>query len=95
MTFVQLGNADAFSQYKALERVSLYDWVTVEHHDLGISTRAQVKSYAWDALRRRFDRITLGDVFRIDTGALAGWQIADGSITPRKLSDAARAGLST
>ena len=95
VTFVQLGDADAFSQYKALERVSLYDWVTVEHHDLGISTRAQVKSYEWDALRRRFDRITLGDVFRIDTGALAGWQIADGSITPRKLSDAARAGLST
>lgn len=95
VTFVQLGDADAFSQYKALERVSLYDWVTVEHHDLGIVSRAQVKAYEWDALRRRFDRITLGDVFRIDTGALACWQIADGSITPRKLSDAARAGLSS
>ena len=73
--------------------MSLYDWVTVEHPDLGISTKAQVKSYEWDALTRRFTRITLGDVFRVDTGALAGWQIADGSITPRKLSDAARAAL--
>ena len=93
VTFLQLGTAEAFSQYRALERVSLYDWVTVEHPDLGISTKAQVKSYEWDALTRRFTRITLGDVFRVDTGALAGWQIADGSITPRKLSDAARAAL--
>jgi len=95
VTFVQLGKSSAYAQYKALERVSLYDWVRVDHPDLGLTTRAQVKSYEWDALRMRFNRVTLGDVFRIDTGALAGWQIADGSITPRKLSDAARAGLST
>lgn len=94
VSFVQLGQSEAFRQYRQLERVSLYDWVTIEHPDLGIFTRAQVKGYEWDALRQTFNRITLGDVFHVDTSALAGWQIADGSITPRKLSEAAKAAVS-
>lgn len=88
--FTLLGDTVGYEQYKALERVSLYDWVTVVHKDLGINTLAQVKSYTWDALHQRFERISLGDVFHHDLGALAGWQIADGSITSRKLSRALR-----
>lgn len=91
--FSLLGDAVGYEQYKALERVSLYDWVTVVHKDLGINTRAQVKSYTWDALRRRFESVSLGDVFHHDLGALAGWQIADGTITSRKLSRALREDL--
>lgn len=91
--FALLGDAVGYEQYKALERVSLYDWVTVVHQDIGINTLAQVKGYTWDALRMRFESISLGDVFHHDLGALAGWQIADGSITSRKLSRALREDL--
>lgn len=93
VSFVQLGTTEAYAQYKALERISLYDWVTIEHPDLGLSTRAQVKSYQWDAITQSFISVTLGDVFHHDTSALAGWNIADGTITPRKLSEAARSAL--
>lgn len=84
--FVQLGTTEAFRQYKSLERLSLYDRVTVVHPDLGLNTRVQVKAYDWDAIRQCFNSITLGDVFHRDTAALAGWELADGSITAEKLA---------
>lgn len=93
--FAALGASDAFRQYRALERVSLYDRVTVCHPDLGLDTSAQVKSYTWDALRQRFVSISLGDVFQHELGSMAGWQIADGSITARKLSMAVRQSMTT
>ena len=43
--FLLLGDTEEYRQYKGLERVTLYDRVTVEHPDLGLSTTAQVKSY--------------------------------------------------
>lgn len=93
VTFVQLGTTEDYKQYKALERISLYDFVTIEHPDLGLETKAQVKAYEWDAITQTFTSITLGDVFHHNTASLAGWEIADGAITPRKLSDAARSAL--
>ena len=84
--FVQLGTTEAFRQYRDLERLSLYDRVTVVHPDLGLNTSVQVKAYDWDAVRQRFESITLGDVFLCDTAALAGWQLANGSITAEKLA---------
>lgn len=93
VTFVQLGTTDDYRQYKQLERISLYDWVTIEHLDIGLETKAQVKAYEWDAINQAFISITLGDVFHHNTAALAGWEIADGAVTPRKLSDAARSAL--
>ena len=84
--FVQLGTTEAFKQYKALERLSLYDRVTVVHPDLGLNTRVQVKAYDWDAVRQCFTSITLGDVFHKDNATLAGWELADGTITAEKLA---------
>ena len=51
----------------------------------GLQTAFQVKSYEWDAIRQRFNRITLGDVFRYDTARLAGYEISDGAITLAKI----------
>lgn len=83
--FTLLGQTDEYAQYRGLERVSLYDTVTVDHPDIGLQTAFQVKSYEWDAIRQRFNRITLGDVFRYDTARLAGYEISDGAITLAKI----------
>lgn len=95
VTFALLGETEGFAQYRNMERLNLYDTVRVTDPTIGLDVALQVKGYEWDAIQRRYRKITLGNVFRHEEGALAGWQIADGSITPRKLSDAARAGLST
>ncbi len=87
--FVMLGQTEEYKQYRALERVSLYDTVTVTHPDLGLDTAVQVKGYTWDAIRRRFNSISLGDVFDYNTNPLSGYEISDSSITVKKLTDAA------
>ena len=83
--FALLGQAAGFERYRGLERVSLYDTVTVDHPDLGLQTSIQVKGYEWDALRQRFNRLTLGDVFKHGTRQIFGYEVADGAITLAKL----------
>ena len=87
--FLLLGDTEEYRQYKGLERVTLYDRVTVEHPDLGLSTTAQVKSYEWDALRLRYNKITLGNVFEAPRRTVYGYSLADGEIGIRKLSQEA------
>ena len=65
--------------------MSLYDTVTVDHPDIGLQTSFQVKGYEWDAIRQRFNRITLGDVFDYATARIAGYEISDGAITLAKI----------
>ena len=84
--FLLLGDTAEYAQYKGLERVSLYDRVTVEHPDLGLTTTSQVKSYEWDAIRKRYNKITLGNVFESPTRTVYGYGIADGAISLKKLS---------
>ena len=87
--FALLGQAVGFEAYRGLERVSLYDTVTVEHPDLGLETAIQVKGYEWDAIRQRFTRLTLGDVFSHGTRQLSGYELADGAITLDKIDRSA------
>lgn len=84
--FLMLGDTEEFAQYKGLERLSLYDTVEVIHPDLGLRTRAQVKSYEWDALKKRYTKITLGDAFEAARHTVYGYNVADGAITARKLT---------
>ena len=83
--FAEIGRTANYTQYRSLERVSLYDTVTVDHPDIGLQTTIQVKGYEWDAIHQRFLRLTLGDVFRHGTRALAGYEIGDGAITLDKI----------
>lgn len=84
--FLMLGETEEYRQYKGLERLTLYDRVTIEHPDLGLSTVSQVKSYEWDALNQRYLKITLGNVFEHPARTVYGYGIADGAISLRKLS---------
>ena len=83
--FVAIGQTAGAEQYRGLERVSLYDVVTVYHPDLGIETKIQVKAYEWDAIRQRFNRLTLGDPFHHGQNVIPGYEIGDGAITLKKL----------
>ena len=83
--FAAIGQTAGAEQFRGLERVSLYDTVTVYHPDLGIDTAIQVKAYEWDAIRRRFNSLTLGDVFRHGQHTIPGYEIGDGAITMKKL----------
>ena len=84
--FLMLGDTEEFSQYKGLEKLNLYDTVQIIHPDIGLSTRAKVKSYEWDAIRKRYNKITLGNVFDQTTQTVYGYNVADRAIGARKLT---------
>lgn len=83
--FAAIGQTAGAEQYRGLERVSLYDTVTVHHPDLELDTTFQVKAYEWDAIRQRFVRLTLGNVFQHGQKTIPGYEIGDGAITLKKL----------
>ena len=87
--FLLLGDTREYKVYRNLESLTLYDTVEVHHPDLGLSARAQVKSYEWDAVARRYTRITLGDVFDSADHMVYGYSLADGAISTRKLTQEA------
>ena len=84
--FLMLGDTEEYAQYRGLERLALYDTVEIVHPDLGLSTRAQVKSCQWDAVAERYTRITLGDAFEPARHTVYGYNLADGAISIRKLT---------
>jgi len=83
--FAAIGQTAGAEEFRGLERVSLYDTVTIFHPDLEIDTEIQVKAYEWDALRQRFNKLTLGDVFHHGQHTIPGYEIGDGAITLKKL----------
>ena len=84
--FLMMGDTEEFAQYRGLERLNIYDTVEVRHEDIGLITRAQVKSYEWDAISKRYTRITLGDAFEREAHTVYGYNLADGEISARKLT---------
>ena len=60
VSFVQLWESSEYEELKALESVSLCDWVTVRHKDLGIDMKAQVVKTVYDTIAERYNKIELG-----------------------------------
>lgn len=84
--FLLLGDTEEFAQYRGLEQLRLYDTVEIEHPDIGLSTRAQVKGYKWDAITGRYTQITLGDAFAPVAHTVYGYSVANGTLGAEKLS---------
>lgn len=91
--FVMLGDTEEFSQYKPLERLQLYDAVSVWDPVIGLDVTLRVRSYSWDAIRRRYKKITLSSVLGGTRQIMPGYALLDGTITPRKLSPETRGAL--
>ena len=88
VNFVLLGESEQYAQYRSLQRVALYDTVTVEHGPLGLMATAQVREYEWDALRCRFNKIVLGNIWTYGMRTVAGYEIQNGVIRWEKLAPA-------
>ena len=84
--FIKLGDSEEYKQFRNLERVSIYDTVRIRHPLLSLEASAQVRAYTWDAIRRRFISIELGNIWTYGKQALAGYEIGNGQIRMKKLA---------
>ena len=91
--FILLGDTQEYAQYRGLQRLQLYDYVRVFHERLGLSARAQMTAYTWDALARRYTAITLSNARRFGIRRTAGYEMGDKSVSLRTLTPELRARL--
>lgn len=87
--FVALENTVEYATYAELQRIHLYDTVHVIALNAGINATVRMTGYTYDAIRKRYLSITLGQIkdmastvygYSVADGTLAGTKIATGSI---------------
>jgi len=81
--FILLGDTEEYRQYRNLQRVSLYDRVSINTGSTEVS--AQVIGYEWDCLLGRYNGISIGKVYS-QSRRIPGYRVATGAITYSKLS---------
>ena len=86
--FVALGETEEYKQYADLEAVHLYDTVRVVAKEAGIDAAVRVTGYKWDALGRRYESVTLGELTEAKT-SVYGYQLADRSVGTVKIAPGA------
>ena len=62
VSFVPLWQTEEYKDISALERVNLFDTVTVEFEQLGVSAKAKVIKTKYDVLKERYISVTIGSV---------------------------------
>lgn len=92
--FIHIGDTEEYRQYRNLERVFLYDMVRIRHAPTGFVAKAQVSGYEWDALAKRYRSVTVGNVFAVESSAVAGYQLSEGSVTGTKIAPGSVSGSS-
>jgi phage minor structural protein len=92
--FIHIGDTEEYRQYRNLERVFLYDLVRIRHTPTGFVAKAQVSGYEWNALTRRYNSITVGNVFAVESSAVAGYQLTEGAVTATKIAPGSVTGSS-
>lgn len=60
--FVPLWQTEEYKEIAPLERVGLFDTVTVSFSPLGIDVKAKVTEYTYNVLEERYETIHLGDI---------------------------------
>ena len=86
--FVALGETEEYKKYADLEAVHLYDTVRVVAREAGIDAAVRVTGYKWDALGRRYESVTLGELTEAKT-SVYGYQLADRSVGTVKIAPGA------
>lgn len=82
--FVLLENTLEYAAYADLQRLHLYDTVRVVAAYAGIDAKLRVTGYKWDAIRKRYISLTLGQIESLDT-TVYGFNLADGTVYGTKL----------
>lgn len=83
--FVLLGDTEQYKQYKGLQRVNIYDIITVNTGVSGVVASAQVNEYEFDCILKRYNSIKLGTVNSFQR-RIPGYRVVNQSITYEKLS---------
>lgn len=97
VSFVNLGDTEQYSEFKDLEKLFLWDYVTVRNKKTGIDVTSRVVSIKWDCLLDRMDSVEIGAVgktlsntgittWQIPTG-FSGNKIADGTVGSKALQE--------
>lgn len=84
--FLQLGDTEEYKALKELEKVYLYDTVTVKHGQLGMLYKVQMIGYTFDAVLERYTDVTFGNIKNgAELGTIAGFQLPNGGVSGQKL----------
>ena len=84
--FTLTGDSDEYAQYRGLQKLFLYDAVRVRDPLCDLDLAPQMASYEWDAILRRYNKITLKNIFDNAERDVSGYQLVNGSIRYNKLS---------
>ena len=96
--FVALGETEEYKKYADLEAVHLYDTVRVIAKEAGIDAAVRVTGYKWDAIGRRYESVTLGEIadlkptvygYELPRGSIKTIKIANGAVGSAQLRDLA------
>lgn len=85
VNFLLLGDSEEYKQYKGLQRVNIYDILTIKTGKSNIDVTAQVTEYEYDCLLRRYNYVKVGTINSFNK-RIAGYRFMNGSITYEKLS---------
>lgn len=84
--FTLLGDTLEYRQYAGLQKLFLYDQVSVIDPVAGIDARIQVASYEWDAIRQRYTKMTLASVFDYGGRDVSTYNLRPACVSYDKLS---------
>lgn len=68
VSFVDLSKTTDYKDFKALEKIEPWDWVTVHHHEDNLHLKAQMISYKWDPINKSYSEIELGSAIPTASG---------------------------
>ena len=85
--FEQMGSTEDYLPLKGMEKVLLYDTVTVINEEIGLSIKLTVSEWEWDAIRQKITGLKLENKTGNTGGNVAGYSVQNNSITPAKLTD--------
>lgn len=85
--FEQLGAMAEYPELKALESVLLYDTVQAIDERIGLSVELTVTELEFDIIRERVTGIKLSNADAGKQRSVAGFNIANNSITPAKMTE--------
>ena len=86
---VMLRSTDEYKDAVFLEELYMYDAVRVRNPRLKIDTTAYIRGYQFDALLRRYTKLTLTNARRRDDVSVTGSELRNNSIKIEKLSASA------
>ena len=83
--FTLLGDTEEYRQFRELQKLYLYDTVTIVDKTIGLNQKLQVSEYEWDAINLRYNSIRLGEAYDYSTHSISGSEIKNGTIRIDKL----------